>query len=983
MKRAVDVQLRFVEELLLFALDSDTGHLRPIPEKALAGSLAGGLLLDLAFAGRLDNDSSELILLDTSPLQDPLLDLALRSLPQERIRIPLSQAIAQVALRAVEVIETALNQLVQKEWLSECGQRDRGNAEKRYQKTQLTVERELRRRLRQLVRSPGELPDPRDVVRLGLIQACQLSSCLFSNEELGRYQERMRRLAGLEFINQAVLKAIQEFQEASYSQIAERLVHFCPEAPHQAAGGHRAVVAAIEKTYEEVGLLRGSVVLTHINQIEGFDCPGCSWPHTGKKRQRFEFCENGAKVMSSQATYKKIDGAFFQAWSIEELARQSDAWLAQQGRLVQPMIRRQGASHYTPILWEEAIQVLATELKRLDTPDEAVFYTSGTASNEAAFLLQLLARQFGTNNLPGSANLCHEASGMALTQTLGSGKGTAVVEDLVQADLILLFGHNPGSNHARMLETLQQAVRNGATIIAVNPLAEAGLKGFANPHEILGLLGHRTPLASHLLQVRINGDQALVQGLLKVVLREEEKRPRQVLDHEFIERFTTGFTVLKTALDKIHPTTIEERSGISWARIEEVAQLYIKAERTIASWCLGITQHANGVATIRDIVNLLLLRGNIGKPGAGACPVRGHSNVQGNRTMGIGTRLPNAFLDALRDTFHFEPPRNPGLDALDAIEAMHAGKVKVFMSMGGNLLSAAPETEYASQAMRRCRLTAMVSTKLNRNHLVTGEQALLLPCLGRTDLDYTADGKAQFTTVEDTMGGIHLSRGCLDPLSPELRSEPWIICALAIVLQGNSSPVPWKDFSLDYERIREAIAKVVPGFHNPLSKLRQEGAFYLPNPARERKFGGPTGKARFTTQPLTQVSCQAGQFILTTVRSHDQFNTLIHGHNDRYRGIRQARRVLFINPLDMQDLDLKPGQLVDIHHAQARNLTARLFHAVPYDLPRRCVAAYFPEANSVVPMDHRDPESNTPASKSVLVTLARSQQSPTSSKIIL
>ncbi len=974
MKRAIDASLEFVEEILLFALDNDTGRLRPVPEKALAGSIAGGLLLGLAFAGRADNDQSDLIVLDATPTGHPLLDLALRILTPDTPKTPLAQALAQTALHAVEAIDLAFGQLTQKGLLKESGNRLWGGGEKRYVKTSLTAERELRDRIRQVVLSPGEIPDPRDVVRIGLLHACKLSSCLFTSEELELHQGRLLRLGALELINQAVLKAILEFQEASFSQIAERLAGAGHEAPHQTAGGRAAVVSAIAKTYEEAGLLRGSILLTQVNQIDGFDCPGCSWPHTGKKRHRFEFCENGAKALASQASVKRVDAAFFQNWPIAELSRQSDYWLNQQGRLAQPVIRRRGATHYVPIGWEEAIQVVATELKRLESPVEAVFYTSGSAANETAFLLQLMARQFGTNNLPGSANLCHEASGLALSQTLGGGKGTVHIEDLAHADLIFLFGHNPGSNHARMLETLQRAVRNGATLISVNPLAEAGLKTFSNPHEILGMLGHGTPLASQFLQVRVNGDQALIQGLIKAVLREEEKRPGTVLDHGFIQACTTGFEALQAAVAKLSCEAIAEQCGIPWGRIEETARLYIKSSRTIAAWCLGITQHANGVATIRDIVNLLLLRGNLGKPGAGVCPVRGHSNVQGNRTMGIGTRMPEAFLDALQRTFRFDPPRAPGLDALPALEAMREGRVKVFFSMGGNLVSAAPDSGFTAQAMRRCRLTVMVSTKLNRNHLVTGEEALILPCLSRTDIDLGGNGEPQYTTVEDTMGGIHMSRGCLDPLAPELRSEPWIIATLATALAGNSSPIPWQDYLVDYGRIRADIARIVPGYQDPQRLLRQEGAAYLPNPARERKFGGPEGKARFTVQALAHTPCQAGQFLLTTLRSHDQFNTIIHGQDDRYRGIRKARRVLLINPADMRELGLQPGQLVDIQHHGTRRLTARCFQAVPYDIPRGCVAGYFPETNEVVPLDHRDPESHTPASKSTVVTLVLSHR---------
>jgi molybdopterin-dependent oxidoreductase alpha subunit len=632
-------------------------------------------------------------------------------------------------------------------------------------------------------------------------------------------------------------------------------------------------------------------------------------------------------------------------------------------------VRHSGAPHYEAISWQAAFDLIASELNGLSAPDEAAFYTSGRTSNEASFLLQLFARQFGTNNLAGSANLCHEPSGVALQQVLGSSKGTVQLDDLVHSDLVLIFGHNPGSNHARLLETLQQTVRNGGRIVAINPLPEAGLMGFANPHEVLGMLGRSTSLAARHLPVRVNGDLALLKGLIKAVLEEESRAPGKVLDHDFIRRYTTGFESMQAALADVSRERIEAQSGVSWPQIQEVARWYVEARSVVAGWGLGVTQHTNGTATIREIINLLLLRGNVGKPGAGACPLRGHSNVQGNRTMGIGSRMPAAFLAALGAAFDFDPPQRPGLGALETLRGMHSGKVKVFISMGGNLLSAAPDTGYAAEAMRRCRLTVMISTKLNRNHAVTGVQALILPCLTHSELD-RQDGVVQWVTVEDMIGHVHRSCGCLEPASSELRSEPWIVAQMARTVLGDRSRVPWSHLASDYRLIRDAIAGVVPGFRDFNRRVLEPGGMYLPNPARERQFNLPGDRARFTVQPLDQEPLAVGQFLLTTVRSHDQFNTAVFALNDRYRGIRGERRVVLMNPQDMQQLGFVAGQAVDLAGVETdRPRLARLFHAIPYNIPRGCAAAYFPEANPIVPIGHTDPESCTPASKGVPVII--------------
>jgi molybdopterin-dependent oxidoreductase alpha subunit len=962
-------QLLFSEELILLMVDDATGRLRPLPEKVLGSALGGAFLFELAFARCLDNDLETVFLTKTKATGNVLLDRVLEALAAEGSPLPLARALALASTEAPNGLKLVMDNLVVAGVLREISPPESPANERRFEKTDARVVQGLRQRIRQVVLSADAIPNPRDVVLLGLVEACQMAPQLFSPEELLFSGERLRRLAGLELLNQAMFAAVRNFQAAPYAQIADWLVGTPHEAARAWAGGSDAVKTAITRIFEEAGWMRGSAALTKINQINGFDCPGCAWPHVGEKRARFEFCENGAKTLASEATRQRLATEFFERWALADLAGQSDDWLERQGRLVQPLVRRRGAANYEVITWQEAFDLIAAELNGLGSPDEAAFYTSGRTSNEASFLLQLFARQFGTNNLPNSANLCHEPSGMALQQVLGSGKGTVQLDDLVHSDLVLLFGHNPGTNHARLLETFQQTVRNGGRIVAINPLPEAGLMGFANPHEVLGMLGRSTSLAARHLPVRVNGDLALVKGLIKAVLEEETRAPGAVLDHDFIERYTTGFESMQAALAAISRERIEAQSGVAWAEIQEVARWYVEARCAVAGWGLGITQQTNGTATIREIINLLLLRGNLGKPGAGACPLRGHSNVQGNRTMGAGSRMSDAFLDALGAAFGFEPPRRPGLGAIETLRAMHEGKVKVFISMGGNLLSAAPDSGYAAEAMRRCRLTVMISTKLNRNHAVAGEQALILPCLSHSELDQR-DGAAQWVTVEDMIGHVHPSRGCLEPASPQLRSEPWIVAEMARTALGDRSRVPWSQLGSDYGLIRDAIAGVIPGFTGFNRRVLEPEGMYLPIPPRERKFNLTGGRARFTVQALDEKLLPLGQFLLTTLRSHDQFNTAVFALNDRYRGIRGERRVILMNPEDMQQLGFVAGQPVDLASTEAdRPRLGRLFHAIPYNIPRGCAAAYFPEANHVVPIGHTDAESSTPASKGVPVMI--------------
>ncbi|HKO36198.1 MAG TPA: FdhF/YdeP family oxidoreductase, partial [Pyrinomonadaceae bacterium] len=616
------------------------------------------------------------------------------------------------------------------------------------------------------------------------------------------------------------------------------------------------------------------------------------------------------------------------------------------------MILREGAQHYEAIDWNDAFTLIANELNGLASPDEAIFYTSGRTSNEAAFLYQLFVRQFGTNNLPDCSNMCHESSGTGMKETLGFGKGTVTLEDFTLCDAIFVIGQNPGTNHPRMLSTLLAAKRRGCKIVHINPLPEAGLTRFKHPQEVWNWLGSGTKLADLFLQVRINGDVALLKGIMKEVLDAEDRKPGHVLDHDFIKQYTTGFEEFRQALRAVQINDIIEQSGITKAQIEEAARTFLESERVIFCWAMGLTQHKNAVGNIQEIVNLMLLRGQMGKPGAGLCPVRGHSNVQGDRTMGIWEQPTSQFLDSLEKEFNFSPPRRHGLDTVHAIQAMHDGSAKVFFALGGNFLSATPDTEFTAEALRRCRLTAHVSTKLNRAHLITGQKALILPCLGRTEIDQQATGP-QFVTTENSMAVVEEWRGRLKPASEHLLSEPAIVAGLAKATLGSRGTFDWDALITDYDRIREHIEHVIPDFDDYNARVRQPGGFYLPNPIRDRKFITPDGKAHFTVHPLPEIKLAADQFLMMTMRSHDQFNTTIYGLDDRYRGIHNGRRVVFLNPEDIRSTPLKDGQLVDlVSHFDGKERIAYRFTVVPYSIPRLCVATYFPEANVLVPLGH-------------------------------
>ncbi|HET8928806.1 MAG TPA: FdhF/YdeP family oxidoreductase [Microbacterium sp.] len=752
------------------------------------------------------------------------------------------------------------------------------------------------------------------------------------------------------------------------------------------AVGVPGVLHALQISYEQMGVTRSIQTLRKINQKDGFDCPGCAWPETDK-RHVAEFCENGAKAVAEEATLRRVTPDFFAQHPLAELAERDDWWLGQQGRLTHPMILDEGATHYRPISWDEALQTVADELLGLDDPNEAIFYTSGRTSNEAAFLYQLLVRGFGTNNLPDCSNMCHESSGSALNQTLGIGKGTVSIEDVHNADLIIIAGQNPGTNHPRMLSALEKAKSNGATIVAVNPLPEAGLVRFDNPQTVKGVILGGTRMAEEFVQIRLGGDQALFQAIGKHLL-EYEAQHGGVLDAAFIADHTSGFEAYRQAMADVPWRELVAATGVPENALRRIADMVRTSPATIVCWAMGLTQHKHSVPMLRDIVNVLLLQGNMGRPGAGVCPVRGHSNVQGDRTMGIYEKPSEAFLAALDEEFAFNAPRPHGHDTVEAIRAMRDGKAKFFMSMGGNFVSATPDTAVVEQGMRNLDLTVHVSTKLNRSHVVTGRRAMIIPTLGRTDRDRRTgrDGAVteQRVTVEDSMGAVHASRGRLAPPSDDMLSEVAIIARLCALLfgRGNVPRADWAALEGDYALIREHIANVVPGFSDYEQKIDKGRTLHLPNgPRDERMFATATGRAMFTVNPLVYPFIPHGRLLLQTLRSHDQYNTTIYGKDDRYRGITGGRRVVLVNRKDIAALGFTDGEIVDIVSEWRRpspdsgsgggieERRAEEFRIVAYDTPRGNAAAYFPESNVLVPLDSTADVSGTPTSKSVVIRL--------------
>jgi molybdopterin-dependent oxidoreductase alpha subunit len=731
--------------------------------------------------------------------------------------------------------------------------------------------------------------------------------------------------------------------------------------PERASAGLRGVRAGLAAGLNQMGVRRSALTLLRVNQTHGFDCPGCAWPEP-EHRSTMEFCENGAKAVAEEATLRRITAGFFAEHSIADLAARSDHWLGQQGRLTEPMVRRPGADHYTPIDWDEALALIAGRLGERASPDEAVFYTSGRTSNEAAFAWQLLARAYGTNNLPDCSNMCHESSGVALSQTIGVGKGSVTLDDIHAARLIVVVGQNPGTNHPRMLTALERAKRAGATIVAVNPLPEAGLMRFRNPQTVRGLLGGGTQLADHFLQIRVGGDLALFRAIGALLVE------WGAVDKEFIATHTEGFDAYAAA--PLDWSSVDAATGLTREEISATARLFAESSATIVCWAMGLTQQRESVATIREIVNVQLLRGMIGRPGAGLCPVRGHSNVQGDRTMGISPRPPQ-WAPRLGELLGIAVPTEPGLDTVDTIRALRDGRASIFLSLGGNFAAATPDSTVVAEALRGCRLTVHIATKLNRTHVLPGAESLILPCLGRTERDGD-----RFVTVEDSMSVVHTSRGRLAPASPHLLSEVAIVSRLGRALLGDG--LPWREFEADYAAVRARIAAVVPGFANFEDRVVRPGGFTLPHGPRDAlRFPTPSGRARFTVSEIVPIEVPAGRLLLQTVRSHDQYNTTIYGLDDRYRGVHGGRRVVFVHPDDLAALGLADGDVVDVVSEWADgDRRAPRFRAVAYPTARGCAAAYFPEANVLVPLDSTAEGSQTPTSKQIIVRLERAADPP-------
>jgi len=721
------------------------------------------------------------------------------------------------------------------------------------------------------------------------------------------------------------------------------------------------------------------------NQNGGFDCPGCAWGESPES-DMVKFCENGAKAVNWEATGRSVDPAFFAKYSVSALREQTDYWLEYQGRLTHPMRYDAATDHYVETSWEEAFALIGQHLNALESPDQAEFYTSGRASNEAAFLYQLFVRAYGTNNFPDCSNMCHEASGAGMSETLGVGKGTVVFHDLELADAIFVIGQNPGTNHPRMLEPLREAVKRGAQVVCFNPLKERGLERFQHPQHPLEMLSNGSePTTNAYFRPALGGDMAAMRGIAKFLLQWEREAQLNdepaVFDHAFIAEHTSGVEAYLEVVDATPWEHIVEQSGLSKAEIELAARMYRKAERVIMCWAMGVTQHRHSVPTVQEIVNLQLLRGNVGKPGAGLSPVRGHSNVQGDRTMGIDEKPKAVLLDALEKRFQFKVPRAHGHNAVLAIKAMEEGRAKVFVALGGNFAQATPDTPRTHAALRNCALTVQISTKLNRSHLVTGRDALILPCLGRTEIDLQAEGP-QGVTVEDTFSMVHISHGQLKPRSPHLRSEPSIVAGMAKAVLGDT-PIDWEYAVADYGRIRSMIADVIPGFTDFNERLQSPGGFHLGNNAAERNFRTSTGKARFSPSPLPEQLVNAKvlargekpDLILQTLRSHDQYNTTLYGLDDRYRGVFGLREVVFVNEADIRRLGFEPGEQVDLVSLWEDGVERRVsgFRLVAYDVPEGQAAAYYPETNPLVPLESYGEGTYTPTSKFVAIKVVKAQ----------
>ncbi|WP_104126090.1 FdhF/YdeP family oxidoreductase [Cryobacterium sp. Y57] len=740
--------------------------------------------------------------------------------------------------------------------------------------------------------------------------------------------------------------------------------------PKTWAAGVPGVTHSMGPAFLEMGIGRSLKLLTDMNQKDGFDCMSCAWADPDH-RKTFEFCENGAKAVTWEATPVAIPTAFWSGHSISSLLEKSEYWLGMQGRLTEPVYKPKGKDNYEPISWDDAFTLIGDRLKALDSANEATFHTSGRTANETAFIYQLLARSLGTNNLPDCSNMCHESTGLAMGEAIGIGKNTVAYKDFAQADLIIVMGQNPGTNHPRMLTALEEAKEAGADIVAVNPLLEAGLIRYKNPQKVKGIIGHGTGLADQYVQIRAGGDGWLMKAISKRVFEAETAHPGTVLDHEFIEEHCAGLEEFKAHVATLDHDSVLRATGLTTEEIDELAARYMKADKVIITWAMGLTQHKDAVAIIKEIMNLLLLRGNIGKPGAGASPIRGHSNVQGDRTMGIWEQMPPAFLDALQQEFHFDPPRENGFDTVQSVEAMLAGKTKVWIAMGGNLVSAVSDTAAAEAGFRSVGLNVQISTKLNRNHLTVGDEALILPTMGRTEIDIQAGGP-QMLSVEDSVCAIHATRGKIKPISDKLLSEVSIVTRIARQVFGDDGPINWAGFEENYDTIRDHIEHVIGGFDNFNERLHRDNGFILPHGPRDsRTFNTPTGKAMITVNELEYIECPTGRLLLQSMRAHDQFNTTIYSLDDRYRGIKKSRKVIFVHPDDLSMLGMEDGQIVDVHSEFTDNVdrVVRNFRVVAFPTSRGCAATYFPEGNPLVPLGSTADGSNTPASKAVVVRL--------------
>ncbi|BBZ11054.1 FdhF/YdeP family oxidoreductase [Mycobacterium branderi] len=741
---------------------------------------------------------------------------------------------------------------------------------------------------------------------------------------------------------------------------------------HHPAAGWGAAMSVSKVLLQRRELLEGPQVIVRMNHENGgFDCPGCAWPDD-RKGLRLDICENGIKHSTWEMDPKRVGPDFFAAHSVTELLTWSDFALEDAGRLTQPMVYDPQSDHYVPIEWDRAFALIGETLRGLDSPNQASFYTSGRLGNEATFLYQWFVREFGTNNFPDCSNMCQEASGVALLTTLGTGKGTVDLVDWEEADALIIMGVNAATNAPRMLTALVEAHRRGAAIVHINPLIEAAATRTIVPHEMLDMaLFRATDISTMNIQPRTGGDFALIRGVAKALLETAKDDPAAI-DELFIERYTRGFAEYKAACEAVSWPEIEHQSGVPVDQIRALADIYRKARATIIAWCLGVSQHAHGPDAVREIVNLLLLRGNIGREGAGPCPIRGHSNVQGNRTCGVDHHPSKEFLDRIAAACEIDVPREHGLDVVATINAMHRGDVKVFFGMGGNFALAAPDTAYTFEALRQCELTAHVSTKLNRSHLVHGRRALILPCVARTEIDRQASG-IQSITVEDSMSMVHLSVGMKEPASPHLLSEPAIVAGMAEATLPNSK-TPWRELVADYDLIRDRMAKGLYGFEDFNRRVRQPLGFRIRQPARELVFLTDSGRAEFSAAALPDVVPPAGQLILGTMRSHDQFNTTVYSDDDRYRGVKNLRTLLFMNTLDMAEMGISEFDYIDITSV-ADDGTRRSvygYRAVGYNIPRGCAAGYMPELNVLCPIGNFNRESGQPVMKHVPIEVTRS-----------